>query len=102
MKKILKGITDTAGGDYSLDYHSGYIPLINNKDCVSHLGNTAEKYLGKEKWSSDAVITFGAEDFSFYTDKNLELFSGLDLVKTLRLFITADLILMIKCLKTVL
>ena len=81
MKKILKGITETAGGYYCFDYHPGYIPLVNDSDCVRHLGNTAEKYLGQEKWSSDAVITFGAEDFSFYTDKKPGAFYRLGLGK---------------------
>ena len=81
MEKILKGITDSAGGDFRLEYHPGYIPLINNSRCVDFLGGTVEKYLGKEYWHSDALITFGAEDFSFYTDKKPGAFFRLGLGK---------------------
>ncbi len=79
--KILKGITETAGGDFRFDYHPGYIPLINDSACVSRLGDTAVKYLGEECWSSEAVITYGAEDFSFYTDKKPGAFFRLGLGK---------------------
>ena len=81
MEKILKGITEAAGGDFSFDYHPGYIPLINDSICVKFLGGAAEKYLGKEYWSSDAVITFGAEDFSFYTDRKPGAFFRIGLGK---------------------
>ena len=81
MEKILKGITSAAGGDFTFEYHPGYIPLINDRGRVSFLGETAEKYLGKEYWHNDAVITFGAEDFSFYTDKKPGAFFRLGLGK---------------------
>ena len=81
MLKILDGITGSAGGSYSFDYHPGYIPLVNNKDCIDSLEKTVEKYLGMNYWDRDASITFGAEDFSFYTDKKPGAFFRLGLGK---------------------
>ncbi len=79
MENILEGVTSAAGGSFSFDYHPNYIPLINDSRCVNHLGETVSKYLGSDKWSSDAAITFGAEDFSFYTDKKPGAFYRLGL-----------------------
>lgn len=81
MMKILDGITSAAGGSYEFNYIPGYIPLINDSGCVDFIGRTAEKYLGAEYWSREAVITFGAEDFSFYTDKKPGAFFRLGLGK---------------------
>ena len=79
MESILAGLTSAAGGDYEMRYFPGYIPLVNDSKAVDSVHRAAVKYLGEDKWRGNAEITFGAEDFSFYTDKKPGAFFRLGL-----------------------
>lgn len=67
MGEILKGITESEGGTYKLDYQRGAPATINNIQLTEHVVPSLEKVVGKEKL---LVLppTMGGEDFSYFSN----------------------------------
>ncbi|MCL1936217.1 MAG: amidohydrolase [Defluviitaleaceae bacterium] len=66
MEKIIKGICESAGANYTFKYEKGYPAVINTKDetdLVKEVMNT----LGFE--SEEMKPRMGGEDFSYYLQK---------------------------------
>jgi len=69
IRRIVKGVCDSMGASFSLQYDSPYIPTINDDRMVA-LGKTvALRVLGPGKWFDLTSPSMGAEDFSYYIRK---------------------------------
>lgn len=68
LEKTLQGITHAFGGDYRLEYHFGYPPLINHADQVETFGRVvdASPYPFKKRVRTPSM---GAEDFAYFVQK---------------------------------
>ena len=69
MEEVIRGICQSAGASYKLEYNEGYIPLVNTPEKVNFLEQVVETYLGRRSWIPDLPQVMGAEDFAFYLDK---------------------------------
>lgn len=63
---IAQGITKAIGGDYKLDYHKGYPPVINSADETRRVLLHAEALFGSENVIEMEKPMMAAEDFAFY------------------------------------
>ena len=66
IERVIKGITETQGADYELDYNFGYPVLINSQELVADITS----YLEEEDFFADIKYlprpSMGAEDFAYY------------------------------------
>lgn len=70
-KRVQEIVEDTAkiyGASASIDFEEGYPALINDKDIVDSLKETAETMLGKENVHLKEFPSMGADDFSFFCE----------------------------------
>ncbi len=65
IERILKGVTEAHGAEYTLDYQFGYRPVINTDWVVDVLREVAREEVGAE-WLAEARPSMGGEDFSAY------------------------------------
>ncbi len=68
MEQIIKGVCQSMGADYSLEYKSGYPPTINNTDMAELAGKCAVRVVGEEHVVAPDP-TMGGEDMAFYLEK---------------------------------
>ena len=66
IEQIVKGVCDTAGAAYRLDYRRPYIPTINNAKVVALASRVVRANLGHDAWADLESPGMGAEDFSYY------------------------------------
>jgi amidohydrolase len=65
MHQILKGVTESYGASYELDYKKGYPSIINHTDLVRRMLPTMERVVGKQHINRPRP-TMGGEDFSYF------------------------------------
>jgi len=66
MEKILKGITEPAGGGYEFEFNEGYPAVINDERLTEKLMSAAKSVLGKEGVIELRKPIMAGEDFAFY------------------------------------
>jgi amidohydrolase len=68
MRRIVKGITEAHGADFTFEYELGYAPVINEANLTRVVEEAAQELFG-----ADAVVAsapnMGGEDFSAYQQK---------------------------------
>ncbi|MDR1957133.1 MAG: amidohydrolase [Treponema sp.] len=64
IERILKGVTLSAGGSYTLEVFKGFPPLINDPAATALARKAAEKIVGPEK-VREAETNMGGEDFAY-------------------------------------
>ena len=69
IENIVKGVCDTYGAKYEVDYRRG-VPSVHNDDTLTQIIEAATR----EAWGDESVQilpepSLGAEDFSIYLDK---------------------------------
>lgn len=66
IEAIVKGVTETAGGDYTFDFDYGYPAVINTDWATDLVIDSASELLGEEnvKLMDDPIMA--GEDFAFY------------------------------------
>lgn len=66
IEEIVKGVTHSAGGDYSFEFNEGYPAVINTPWATDLLMEMAQQVVGKEQvlWMENPVMA--GEDFAFY------------------------------------
>lgn len=69
IKDTIKGIIESSGASFKLDYKWGYSPTVNNPQMVKLLAETVNKELGPAcgKYLTNPFMI--AEDFSFFTQQ---------------------------------
>ncbi|HYE74708.1 MAG TPA: amidohydrolase, partial [Blastocatellia bacterium] len=65
MHQILKGVTESYGASYELNYEKGYPSVINNVDLVRRMLPTMERIVGQKNINQPRP-TMGGEDFSYF------------------------------------
>ena len=68
IEAILKGITETAGGSYKMDYLWGYDYVLNDKDMTAYVRSLVSDVFGPEA-PIDIKPFMGSEDFSAFLNK---------------------------------
>ena len=68
MERILTGITQAMGGEYELDYSSGYPATINDAAMTKVVQDIAEQVVGKD-FVFEVPSAMISEDMSFYLQK---------------------------------
>ncbi len=69
IEEVVRGVCEAAGAENELQYHDGYLPVVNDPAQVNFARRTVQACLGPEAWYDGLARTTGAEDFSFYLDK---------------------------------
>lgn len=69
IKEVVENTATAYGGVASVEFEEGYPALINDKDVVSILKETAYEILGKDKVNFKEFPSMGADDFSFFCEK---------------------------------
>jgi len=68
MERIIRGVCESMGASYELDYTGGYAPLINDTEMADLVHKCAEEVVGKER----VIIpepTMGGEDMAYFLEK---------------------------------
>ncbi len=68
MERIIRGVTQAHGADYSFEYQYGYLPVVNDERLTGIVRGALEQSLGQDALTI-AAPTMGAEDFSAYQQK---------------------------------
>ena len=68
MKEVVKGITDSEGGSFTLEYERGSPATINNLQLTQQVAPSLAKVVG-EKNLVFLPPTMGGEDFSFFANE---------------------------------
>lgn len=68
MERIVKGVCESMGASYELDYMHGYSPLVNNGEVSLVVRECAEAVVGKGQVVEPAP-TMGGEDMALFLEK---------------------------------
>jgi len=66
LEQIVKGVCESAGAGYELDYSPSYVPTVNHPDAVAIAKRATEQVLGADHWIDAEEPSMGGEDFAFY------------------------------------
>ena len=69
IEKIIRGVCESMGADFELDYAFAYPPTINDEFMSEVVGRCAAMVVGKEN-VLEPQKTMGGEDFSFYAQES--------------------------------
>jgi amidohydrolase len=65
VKETAEGIAKSGGGDASVEWRGGYVPLINNVALTNRMVPTLQRVVGTDN-AFEAKPRTAAEDFAFY------------------------------------
>ncbi|MHB1501034.1 MAG: amidohydrolase [Candidatus Dormibacteria bacterium] len=68
MERIIRGVTQAHGADYSFEYQYGYQPVVNDERVTGIVWDALGQSLGRDALTV-AAPTMGAEDFSAYQQR---------------------------------
>ena len=66
IESVIRGITESYGATYELDYTFSYPATINDPGVTESVRQSAAKILGAENVRTAARASMGAEDFAYY------------------------------------
>jgi amidohydrolase len=76
IEKIIRGVCESMGADFELNYAFAYPPTINDEFMADVVSRCAAMVVGKES-VLEPQKTMGGEDFSFYAQKSKACFFAL-------------------------
>lgn len=68
IEKLVTQISEAMGGSGEVIREEGYIPLINDNDCVEMVKENGEEMLGKDNVIKIEKPSLGVEDFAYFVD----------------------------------
>ena len=68
LHKVIRGICDSTGATYKLDYQSRYPPVINDSDICRFVNKASVSTVGEEN-TINIEPTLGSEDVSFFFER---------------------------------
>jgi amidohydrolase len=68
IENLVKGITETMGGDYEFKYVKGYPPMVNEKNLARIVLSAMKKVLNEGAVVPEKA-NLGGEDFAFFSEK---------------------------------
>jgi amidohydrolase len=69
LEKVVRGVCESMGVDFELDYSQGYPVTINDESAAEIVRRCAEKVVGEDR-VVEPQKTMGGEDFAFYAQKS--------------------------------
>lgn len=69
LEKIIRGVCESVGADYKLEYQQGYPPTINDAKMAKIAENCAVQVVGNQN-VEEPELTMGGEDISFFLEKS--------------------------------
>ena len=69
MDKIVRGVCESMGADYQLDYAPGYPPTVNDEFMADVVRRCAREVVGEEG-VVEPKPTMGGEDMAFFLEKS--------------------------------
>ena len=76
VEKVIRGVCESMGADFELNYAFAYPPTINDEFMSAVVSRCAAMVVGKER-VLEPPKTMGGEDFSFYAQKSKACFFAL-------------------------
>jgi amidohydrolase len=76
LEKVVRGVCESMGVDFKLDYSQGYPVTINDESAAEVVRRCAEKVVGEDR-VVEPPRTMGGEDFAFYAQKSKGCFFAL-------------------------
>jgi amidohydrolase len=76
IDRIVRGVCDSMGADYELEYVQGYPPLVNDDSVTEVVRQCAAETVGQSN-VVEPTPTMGGEDMSFFLEKTKGCFSFL-------------------------
>jgi amidohydrolase len=68
IEKVVRGVCESMGAQYELQYTQGYPPLLNDEEMAQWVRQCAIDVVGKQK-VLEPEPTMGGEDMAFYLEK---------------------------------
>jgi amidohydrolase len=68
IEQVVSGVCTSMGAAYSLDFHSGFAPLVNDSGAAERMRRAAAQVVSRERIQVPER-TMGGEDMSFFLDK---------------------------------
>ena len=65
LEQIVKGVCDSMGAKYEIEYRQAYIPMINDPETVK-LGKKITEEIIESEWVDVKKASTGGEDFAYY------------------------------------
>jgi amidohydrolase len=69
IEKVVRGVCQSMGADYQLNYTQGYPPLCNDESMAEVVHRCAREVVGKER-VIEPEPTMGGEDMAFYLERS--------------------------------
>lgn len=69
IERIVRGVTESMGGDYAFRYVRGYSPTVNDHDMFRLVRDAVIDAGGEETIVTPQTAALGGEDFSFYCER---------------------------------
>jgi len=69
IEETIRGVTQSMGGDYELDYNFGTPPVINDAALDKHVASCATELLGEKNVIELEDPLMGAEDFAYFAER---------------------------------
>ncbi|HIJ37012.1 MAG TPA: amidohydrolase [Deltaproteobacteria bacterium] len=69
MERIVRGVCESMGASYELDYVKGYPPLINDVEVADVVRRCAEAAVGKER-VFEPEPSMGGEDMAYFLERS--------------------------------
>ena len=69
MERIIRGVCESMGASYELDYVKGYPPLINDGDVANVVRGCAEEVVGREG-VIEPEPSLGGEDMAYFLERS--------------------------------
>ena len=69
IEKVVRGVCESMGAQYELQYTQGYPPLLNDEEMAEWVRKCAVAVVGEDK-VMEPEPTMGGEDMAFYLEKS--------------------------------
>jgi amidohydrolase len=80
LDRVIRGVCDSMGADYDLNYKQGCPPLINDPSMAELVCTCAGRLVGEEN-VVEPEMTMGGEDMSYYLEKSKGCYTFLGIQK---------------------
>jgi len=70
VERVIRGVCDSMGATYKLDYKRQTIPLVNTQEMCELVADCAAEVVGRENvYGDESVRTMGGEDMSYFLER---------------------------------
>ena len=70
FERVVRGVCESMGATYSLDYKRQTLPLVNSEEMCELVADCAAEVIGRENCIRDETVrTMGGEDMSYFLER---------------------------------